>query len=53
MIRGVVLQANIAWRLEQHVEDGAFGRREQHGVDEALAFATTAVAADVLHRGRR
>ena len=47
MVRGAVLEANIAWRLEQHVEDGTFGRREQHGVDERLAFATTAVSADV------
>src|SRR6185295_6827880 len=44
----VMLQADITGRLEQHVEDGAFGWCEQHGVDEALAFAATTVASDVL-----
>ena len=44
-----VLQRQLARRVEQHVHDGPLGRRQHDVLDELLALAAPAVAADELH----
>ena len=44
-----VLQCQLARRLEQHVHDDPLGRRQHDVLDELLALAAPAVAADELH----
>ena len=44
-----VLQRQLARRLEQHVHDDPLGRRQHDVLDELLALAAPAVAADELH----
>ena len=52
VIRGAMLRANIARRLEQHVERPlARMERAARSSTNALALVATAVAADVLDAG--
>src|SRR5437588_10637452 len=48
MVRGTMLEPHVPRRVEQHVDNRSFGRREQHGVDERLALVATAVTTDQL-----
>ena len=41
--------AKLPGSVEEHVDDGPLGRREQHGVDVLLLFVAAAVAGDQLH----
>ena len=51
VIGGAVLQPHLPGGVEQHVDDRALRRREQHLVDDGLAFVPAAVAADQLGAG--
>jgi hypothetical protein len=43
-----MLERYLARSVEVHVEDGSLRRRQQHLLDERLAFVPAAVAADEL-----
>ena len=47
----VVGDGEFAGGLEEHVDDGALGGRQQYVVDEGVSLVAAAVAADQLHPG--
>ena len=52
-VRGAVLQLQLPWPVEKHVDHGPFRGRQQHLGDEFLVLDPAAVAADEFHLGAR
>jgi hypothetical protein len=48
VIRRAMLEPHLPWSIEQHVQNRPLRRSKQDFVDPALAFVSTAIAADQL-----